>query len=118
MATPPPKSIDAHRTQGLTIAWEAGVVTRYSAAHLRRYSPAADARMLRDAIKKNPLTVLPGSGSGATPALLQIESVEPVGTYAIRIHFSDGHSSGIYTWSYLRSIDPAAIEAGADPNTA
>ncbi|MCP4067565.1 MAG: DUF971 domain-containing protein, partial [Phycisphaeraceae bacterium] len=31
---------------------------------------------------------------------------EPVGNYAIRIRFSDGHSSGIYAWSYLRSIEP------------
>ena len=29
-------------------------------------------------------------------------AVEPVGTYAIRISWSDGHSSGIYSWDHLR----------------
>ena len=30
-----------------------------------------------------------------------IASVDPIGHYAIRIHFDDGHDSGIYTWDYL-----------------
>jgi DUF971 family protein len=33
-----------------------------------------------------------------------IVRVEPVGNYAVRIVFDDGHSSGIYSWSYLRQI--------------
>jgi DUF971 family protein len=37
-----------------------------------------------------------------------------VGNYAIRISFSDGHSSGIYTWAYLREIDPANQPEGED----
>jgi DUF971 family protein len=38
---------------------------------------------------------------------------ELVGNYAIRIRFSDGHSTGIYSWRYLRSIDPAAQDGTA-----
>jgi DUF971 family protein len=34
-------------------------------------------------------------------------NAELVGNYAIKIHFSDGHDTGIYSWDYLRSIDPA-----------
>jgi DUF971 family protein len=30
--------------------------------------------------------------------------VEPVGHYALRIRFSDGHDTGIYTWRYLREL--------------
>ena len=33
-----------------------------------------------------------------------IESIESIGNYAIRIVFSDGHDSGIYSWSYLREL--------------
>jgi len=29
-----------------------------------------------------------------------------VGNYALRIRFSDGHDTGIYSWRYLRSLDP------------
>jgi len=70
---------------------------------LRRMSPSADARELRKELDRNPLAVLP-SGGDAGP--LRAEAIEPVGNYAIRIRFSDGHSSGIYAWSYLRSIEP------------
>ena len=33
-----------------------------------------------------------------------ISGVEPVGTYAVRLKFSDGHASGIFTWSYLAKL--------------
>ena len=33
-----------------------------------------------------------------------ITAVEPVGTYAVRLTFSDGHSTGIYPWTYLRKL--------------
>ena len=37
---------------------------------------------------------------------LKMLSVEPVGNYAIRINWSDGHSTGIYSWEHLRQICP------------
>ncbi|MGQ4272510.1 gamma-butyrobetaine hydroxylase-like domain-containing protein [Terrihabitans sp. B22-R8] len=33
-----------------------------------------------------------------------ISRIEPIGSYAVRLGFSDGHSTGIYTWSYLRGL--------------
>jgi DUF971 family protein len=39
------------------------------------------------------------------PALKMID-LEEVGKYALRIIWNDGHSSGIYSWDYLRSICP------------
>ena len=38
----------------------------------------------------------------------KMENVEPVGNYAIRIHWNDGHSSGIYSYDHLRQICPCA----------
>lgn len=35
---------------------------------------------------------------------VKIRALEPVGRYAIRILFDDGHDSGLYTWSYLREL--------------
>ena len=41
---------------------------------------------------------------------------ELVGNYALRINFSDGHSTGIYSWDYLREIDPVLTGVkGAPP---
>ena len=33
-----------------------------------------------------------------------IAKLEPIGTYAVRIIFSDGHSTGLYTWNYLAKL--------------
>jgi DUF971 family protein len=33
-----------------------------------------------------------------------IRELDPVGNYAVRILFDDGHSTGIYTWSYLHRL--------------
>jgi DUF971 family protein len=54
-------------------------------------------------MERNPLTVIKGGGSGAISAT----NAELVGNYALRITFSDGHASGLFTWTYLRSLDPA-----------
>ncbi len=35
---------------------------------------------------------------------VSIQKIEPVGNYAIRIYFDDGHTSGLYTWSYLHKL--------------
>jgi DUF971 family protein len=74
-------------------------------------SPSAEARELREQIKKNPLTVLPAGKGGPLTAL----SAELVGNYALRIRFSDGHDTGLYSWEYLRTIDPARKEASSPP---
>jgi len=37
---------------------------------------------------------------------LKMLSVEEVGNYALRIHWSDGHQTGIYTWEFFRRLCP------------
>ena len=69
-------------------------------------SPSAETRHLREEMARNPLTVLPASAGGPSEPLTAVD-LELVGNYAMRISFSDGHDTGIYSWVYLRSIDPA-----------
>ncbi|MFO0963087.1 MAG: DUF971 domain-containing protein [Phycisphaerales bacterium] len=105
---PRPLHLDLDRARGLTVHWSDGRRSFYPLLHLRRQSPSADARELRKQMQKNPLTVLPsGGGSGELTAL----GAELVGNYAVRIRFSDGHETGLYSWEYLRSIDPDAEAA-------
>jgi DUF971 family protein len=101
-----PAKLDLKREEGLTVTWPDGSTSFYPVAYLRRMSPSAEARQLREQLAKNPLTVLP-SGSGGTNQPLRAEGAELVGNYAVRIRFSDGHDTGIYSWRYLRQIDPA-----------
>ena len=92
------------KDSGLSVHWNDGSESFYPIAYLRRMSPSAEQRLLREEMEKNPLTVLPsGAGSGEP---LTATDVQMVGNYAIKIIFSDGHDTGIFSWEYLREIDP------------
>lgn len=104
-----PAHLDLKKDTGLTIRWSDGRESFYPIAHLRRLSPSADMRELRRAMDANPLTVLPAASGGSGGRLVATDA-ELVGNYAIKFTFSDGHASGIYTWDYLRQIDPALGE--------
>ena len=66
---------------------------RYPAELLRVESPSAEVM---------------GHGEGKTIVAgrkhVGIMQIEPVGNYAVRIHFDDMHSTGIYSWAYLRHL--------------
>lgn len=98
-----PRHLDLKRDEGLTVEWQDGSRSFFSIGYLRRMSPSAEQRELRERMEKNPLTVLPSSASMQGP--LTAEGAELVGNYAVRIRFSDGHDTGIFSWSYLREID-------------
>jgi DUF971 family protein len=83
----------------VSIEWDDGHATSYSAAELRRLCPCArcvdelsGARLL---------------DAGTVPDDLQQSDVRLVGNYAIAVRFADGHETGIYTFSMLREHDPA-----------
>lgn len=102
--TDAPRKLDLKKDRGLTVEWADGTTSYYSVAYLRKMSPSAEMRQLREQIAANPLTVLPSSSHSGP---LVAESAELVGGYALRVRFSDGHDTGIYSWAYLREIDPA-----------
>lgn len=113
-----PISIDLKRDEALTVVWSDGVTGVYPVALLRRHSPSAEAKALREQLAANPLTVLPDSAVSAGP--LTAESAELVGRYALRLRFSDGHDTGLYTWPLLRGLPtghPPASDAPPDTAT-
>jgi len=99
-----PLELDLKRDTALTIRWSDGRLSVYPVGLLRRLSPSADSRQQREDLAKNPLTVLPANSSAGP---LRAEDLELVGNYALKVRFSDGHATGLYTWPYLREIDPA-----------
>ncbi len=105
MSATKPKHLDLKKTEGLHIEWADGTTTFFPIDYLRKMSPAADQRELRRKMAQDPLFVLP-AGSGDSSGPLTATGAELVGNYAIRIHFSDDHSAGIYSWDYLREIAP------------
>lgn len=103
---PPPAALDLKRDRGLTVEWADGGTSYFTVAYLRKMSPSAEARQLRENLASNPLAVLPPSAVNTTGAPLTVVNAEMVGNYAIRLSFSDGHDTGLYSWVYLREIDP------------
>ena len=90
-----PSSITYHsESRCIELQYEDGQVSKLSAELLRVFSPSAEVR-----------------GHSEYQRVLQtgkkevgIQSIDPVGNYAIRIVFDDGHDTGIYSWDYLREL--------------
>jgi len=89
----------------LEIGWSDGVRQSIPFRTLRDGCCCATCNVKREKQTSNPApsNVLPVlSAAEARP--LDIEQMHPVGNYAYNIHFSDGHSSGIFTFELLRSL--------------
>ncbi len=84
------------------IAWSDGLRTTHSMNQLRKDCPCANCRVERQKLEA-PGPVLRVISSEA-PAVAQAKVVEfsPVGRYALSFLFNDGHSTGIYTYEFLR----------------
>ena len=94
-STPVPTEVKLHQTSRvLELTFADGHAFRLPYEFLRVHSPSAEVR-----------------GHGPGQETLQvgkkdvaITDVEPVGHYAIRPTFSDGHDTGIYSWEYLHDL--------------
>ena len=95
MSAPVPTTITLHQKSRLMeIAFADGRSFRLPFEFLRVHSPSAEVR-----------------GHGPGQEVLQtgkrgvdVSSLEPVGSYAVQPVFSDGHSTGIYSWDYLYEL--------------
>ena len=85
----------------LSILWADGHASVYSYRDLRDRCPCATCSEGGGA-HQQPSGLLPMLGVKA----LKPEHAELVGRYAVQIYWNDGHSSGIYSFDYLRSLCP------------
>jgi DUF971 family protein len=75
-----------------------------------RFADAGDYALPFEFLRVNsPSAEVQGHGPGQRVLVtgkenVQITAVEPVGHYAVRLVFDDGHDSGLYTWKYLREL--------------
>jgi DUF971 family protein len=90
--TPTTIRLDRSRTQ-LSVTWDNGATCTYPATLLRER--ARDAGSVRMAINDWAIAVASD---------LQITAIDPIGNYAVRLAFSDGHDRGIFPWPYLAEI--------------
>lgn len=111
--SPHPLHLAVSKSKGITIDWADGHTSRLSNELLRDHCPCASCTGSHGT---PPQRTNFSSPSASDPANLfpmftpkpKIVNLEEVGAYAIRIHWSDGHSAGIYSYQHLRGIDPDA----------
>lgn len=80
--------------KALTVTFEDGTKFALPAEYLRVESPSAEVQGHGAATK---VTV-------AGKRNVAIERIEPVGRYAVRLVFDDGHDTGLFTWDYLHQL--------------
>ena len=92
---PYPTSIKLHKkSRILEVAFDTGDCFRLPAEYLRVNSPSAEVK---------------GHGPGQEVLVVgkehvNIAEIEPVGQYAVRLIFDDGHATGLYSWPLLHQL--------------
>lgn len=100
-ATPPVTELRLHKlSRVLEVGFADGRQFRLPCEYLRVFSPSAEVR---------------GHGGGEGKLVtgkeaVTITRIEGVGAYAVRLHFSDGHNTGLYTWPLLRRLGEQQAE--------
>lgn len=92
---PAPTEIRLRRkSRLLELSYGDGSTSRLPCEYLRVFSPSAEVQ---------------GHGPGQAVLMVgkenvNITAIEPVGHYAVRLRFDDGHDSGLFTWAYLQEL--------------
>lgn len=102
MSAPIPSQVHYHqKARELELTYPDGSSYRLSVEYLRVFSPSAEVR-----------------GHGPNTAVLQVgkkdvglQNITQTGHYALKLHFDDGHDSGLYSWDYLHAL---AVEHDAN----
>jgi DUF971 family protein len=100
-----PEHIAISKSKGIHIDWRDGHHSSYTLACLRDECPCANCTGAHGTEpQKSSYSKPPGGLFPMFKPAIKILSAEPIGNYAIRIHWNDGHNSGIYSWEHFRNI--------------
>jgi len=114
MASTDPEHIGISKSKGITIDWKDGHTSKYELSYLREQCPCATCT---GAHGTPPTTKPAPSAFPMYKPTLKMMDVEAVGNYAIRIVWSDGHSTGIYSFEHFRRICPC-VQCAAQQGSA
>lgn len=96
------------RQQELRITWGDGARTAFPAVMLRKNCPCATCRTEREKQRKATLPILSQTSSGP----VTMTGGHLVGSYALQVEWSDGHSTGIYDFRLLRAMHEEGGQKG------
>lgn len=100
-----PVKIERRSEEAIRIEWSDGSVREYGVKELRKSCPCAgcwEKQNQREQQQADPLSLPVLSPTETVP--VRIAGMKPVGLYAYKIDFSDGHNLGIYTFDLLRKL--------------
>jgi DUF971 family protein len=107
-----PKSVQVQlaASTGVDIEWQDGHRSHYGVSYLRSVCPCAACSPRRAAQGRLPGVFRPMrfDDLGTLGTAVRALRAEPVGQYALRFHWDDGHRDGDYSWDFLREVCPCA----------
>jgi DUF971 family protein len=104
-----PEHIAISKSKGIEIDWKDGHHSSYGVEYLRDWCPCATCAGTHGT-EPRPKTASSGATANSPFQMYKpkerMVDIEPVGNYALRIVWSDGHNTGIYSYDHLRHICP------------
>ncbi len=112
-----PEHIAISKSRGIEIDWKDGHHSSFGTEYLRDWCPCASCTGSHGTEPRKKTTEAPASPFPMFTPKLKMLNIEPVGSYAMKIDWSDGHNTGIYSYDHLREVCPcdecrAAKQAG------
>jgi DUF971 family protein len=119
--TTDPEHIAVSKSKGIEIDWKDGHHSSFGVEYLRDWCPCAQCTGAHGTEPREKTTSKPAAA--ANPFQMykpknKMVGIEPIGNYAIRITWNDGHATGIYSFDHLRSICPCETCRAAREATA
>ena len=104
-----PKEISEFSDTALLIIWDDGHESIYLYEDLRQSCPCAQCNDIRQSIEsgrkgKTPFKRSIPLGTSIQNLLIKPDKIDPVGLYALRFKWNDGHETGIYSFDFLRKL--------------
>jgi DUF971 family protein len=104
--TTDPEHIAVSKSKGIEIDWKDGHHSSYTVAYLRDECPCATCTGAHGTEPQKTDYSAPATPFPMFKPAIKMLNIEPVGNYALKIYWNDGHSSGIYSYDHLRQICP------------
>jgi DUF971 family protein len=103
-----PEHIAISKSKGIEIDWKDGHHSSYGTEYLRDWCPCASCTGAHGTEPREKTGEAPPNPFQMYKPKPKMNAIEPVGSYAFKISWNDGHDTGIYSYDHLRSICPCA----------
>ena len=113
--TTDPEHIAVSKSKGIQIDWKDGHHSSYDLEYLRDRCPCATCTGAHGTAPRLQSSEKPANPLQMYKPKIKMVNIEPVGNYALRIIWNDGHATGIYSYDHLRHICPC-VECRAVQN--